>query len=94
MKEIALAQARWFVLRFLLDARCYSEHGHQVTEDTVVRHVSREFSDKDRKAVKKALSQLVSQGLIGLKKKHYGNHLWLNHGRLEEIRNIMSQPPN
>jgi hypothetical protein len=74
MKEIALARARWFVLQFLLDNLCISEHGHQVTEETVVKHVSREFSDRDRKIVWRALSQLISHGLVGAKKKHYGTH--------------------
>ena len=94
MKKIALTQARWFVLRFLHLERCFSEHGHQVTEETVLKHVSREFNDRERKAVRRALSKLISQGLVQAKRKHYGTHLWLNHNRLEEIRQILLQPPD
>ncbi len=89
MKKFALIEAQKFVLRFLLDERCFSEHGHQVTEETVLKHVSREFNDRDKKIVKMALGKLVSQGLVGAKKKHYGTHLWINHERLEEVKQIL-----
>ncbi len=92
MKKFALTQARWFVLRFLLDQRCFSAHGHQVTEETVLKDVSYEFKDRDKKVVKRALSQLINDGLVGAKKKHYGMHLWLNAHRLDEIKQILSIP--
>ncbi|MBI3588741.1 hypothetical protein HY995_02880 [Candidatus Micrarchaeota archaeon] len=93
MKEFALANARWFVLRFLLDQRCFSERWHQVTEETAVKHVSREFGDCDRKAAGRGLSQLVAQGLVCVKKKHYGTHVWLNHTRLDEVKRMLLAPP-
>jgi predicted transcriptional regulator len=89
MKKIALTQARWFVLRFLLDQRCFSGSGHQITDETLKKHVSREFGN-DKKIVQKALQQLVSRGLVKEKQKHYGSHLWLNCERLEEIKQILS----
>lgn len=92
MQKFALAQARWFALRFLLDERCFSHSGHQVTEETLLKHVSRDFNN-DKKLVSKALSQLMSQGLILGKKKHYGVHLCLNASRLEEIRLILTEKP-
>ena len=92
MKKFALTQARHFVLLFLLDERCFSEHGHQITEETVLKHVLRKFGDRDKKIVKRALSQLLSQGLVMAKKKHYGTHLWLNHQRLDEVKQILLAP--
>ncbi|MBI4214376.1 hypothetical protein HY546_00105 [archaeon] len=90
MKKFALAQARWFILFFLLDNRCFSEHGHQVTEETVLRKVSYEFEDRSKKLVRKALHQLIADGLVSSKKKHYGLHIWITRARLDEVRNILA----
>lgn len=93
MKKFALAQARWFILFFLLDNRCFSDQGHQVTEETVLRKVSYEFADRSKKLVKKALHQLISAGFVRSKTKHYGLHVWLNHERLDEVKQIVAQQP-
>lgn len=92
MNKITLVKARYFVLRFLLDERCFSPQGKQVTEETVLKHVRRDLGDKEHKAIARAISQLAAQGLVGKKEKHYGTHLWLNRERLDEISQILSQP--
>lgn len=92
MKKFSLLKARWFVLRFLLDERCFSPQGKQVLEETVLKHVRRDLGDKEHKAIARAISQLAAQGLVERKEKHYGTHLWLNRERLDEISFILSQP--
>ena len=84
MKKSSYLRLRAFVLRRLLDERCFG--GKQMLLENVAKYVREE--KRDAEAV---LHKLIAQGYVLSKKKHYGVHIWLNMSRLEEIKEMLEK---
>ena len=77
---------RALVLRRLAYENCYGQK--QMLLENVAKHLRHEKHDAER-----VLRKLVAQGLVLSKKKHYGEHVWLNAERKEEIRQMLAEQP-
>ena len=82
MKNITYLEMRKSVLRKLLDEPCFGQK--QMLLENVAKYAGE--SQKEAKAV---LNKLIEQGIVLVKKKHYGTHVWLNMKRFDEIKEIL-----
>jgi hypothetical protein len=80
-------EIRKFLLRRLVDERCFSQK--QMLKENIAK-----FLREDKKVAEAVIDKLVSQGLLQSKRKHYGEHIWLNMARFEEIKAILRENEN
>lgn len=82
MKKITYLELRKFILRRLLDERCFGQK--QMLLDNTAK-----YARENQKEAKAVINKLIEQGLVLSKKKHYGAHIWLNMKRFDEIKQIL-----
>jgi hypothetical protein len=87
VKKASYLHLEAFVLRTLLDDRCFSQK--QRTIETIAREVPK-HAREDQKNVKTVVNKMIARGLLKSKKKHYGTHVWLNLEKLDEIKMILA----
>ena len=82
MKKITYLEIRKFVLRRLLDEHCFGQ------KQMLLENVAK-YAGENQSEAKSVLNKLIVQGLVLAKKKHYGDHVWLNMKRFGEIKEIL-----
>ncbi len=84
MKKIAYLELRKFILRRLLDERCFGQ------KQMLLENVAK-YAKENQKEAKSVLNKLIEQGFVLSKAKHYGAHIWLNMSRFDEIKQILEE---
>ena len=87
VKKASYSRLEAFVLRALLDDRCFSQK--QRTIETIAKEIPK-HAHEDQKNVKTVVRKMIARGLLKSKKKHYGTHVWLNLDKLDEIKMILA----
>ncbi len=82
MKKITYLELRRFVLRRLIDERCFGQ------KQMLLENVAK-YAGENQKEANAVLNKLISQGFVLSKKKHYGVHVWINMKRFDEIKEIL-----
>ena len=82
MQKISQEEARYFVLRRLLGKNCIG------AKQMLLENIGRSAREAKRIVEKEAL-RLGSEGILFLKKKHYGVHVSLNPDKLRDVRSFM-----
>jgi len=88
MKKETYLKFERFVLRRLLDEHCFGQ------KQMLLENVAK-YAQQDKGLVERVIVKMIANGLLLAKKKHYGVHVWINPGRMEEVRRIVLEdaPP-